>query len=123
MGTIMMSIKPEYVKKIFSGIKKYEYRKKKCKQKIDKIIVYSSSPVQKVVGELLIEDVLYNKKEIIWNETNIYGGINKDKFDKYFEKNDYAVAYKIKKFIIYDKPKKLKDYNINTAPQSYAYIK
>lgn len=123
MSTILMSIKPEYVEQIFSGRKKYEYRKKLCKQKIDKIIVYSSFPVQKVVGELIIDEVLHNKKEIIWDETNIYGGINKDKYDKYFEKNDYAIAYKIKKFIIYDEPKSLMDYNIKTAPQSYIYIK
>ena len=123
MSIILMSIKPEYVEQIFSGRKKYEYRKKPCKQTIDKIIVYSSFPVQKVVGELIIDEVLHKKKEIIWDETNIYGGINKDKYDKYFEKNDYAIAYKIKKFIIYDEQKSLMDYNIKTAPQSYIYIK
>ena len=123
MGTILMSIKPEYVNKIFLGKKKYEYRKKICKEKIDKIIVYSSSPIQMVVGELLIDSILYNKKEIIWNETKEYGGISKDKFNKYFENSNYAVAYKIKQVIIYDNPKQLIDFNIKTAPQSYVYIK
>ena len=59
MSIILMSIKPEYVNKIFSGEKKYEYRKRLCKEKIDTIIVYSSSPIQKVVGELKIKQVLF----------------------------------------------------------------
>ena len=99
MSIILMSIKPEYVDEIFSGRKRYEYRKKVCKEKVDKIIVYSSSPVKKVVGELIINQVLQDKKNIIWDITNKYGGINKEKFDKYYENYEYAVAYEIKKVI------------------------
>ena len=122
MSTILMSIKPKYVDKIFSGEKKYEYRKRMCKEKIDRIIVYSSFPIQKVAGELKIKQVLYNKKSIIWDKTNRYGGITKTKYDKYYENCDYAVAYEIEKAILYDKQKDLKDFNVRTAPQSYVYI-
>ena len=122
MSIILMSIKPEYVDKIFSGEKKYEYRKRLCKEKIDTIIVYSSSPIQKVVGELKIKQVLYDKKTIIWNKTNKYGGITKIKYDNYYENCDYAVAYEIEKAILYNKQKDLKDFNVRTAPQSYVYI-
>ena len=122
MSTILMSIKPIYVDKIFSGEKKYEYRKRMCKEKIDRIIVYSSSPIQKVAGELKIKQVLYDKKSIIWDRTNRYGGITKTKYDKYYENCDYAVAYEIEKAILYDKQKDLKDFNVRTAPQSYVYI-
>ena len=117
-----MSIKPEYVDKIFSGEKKYEYRKRMCKEKIDTIIVYSSSPIQKVVGELKIKQVLYDKKNVIWNKTNKYGGITKIKYDNYYENCGYVVAYEIEKAILYDKQKDLKDFNVRTAPQSYVYI-
>lgn len=123
MSTILMSIKPEYVNKIFFCNKKYEYRKKECKEKITKIIVYSSSPVKKVVGELIIKQVLKDKKELIWKKTNMNGGISKKKYEKYFENTENAIAYEIEKTILYDKPKELKDYNIKTAPQSYVYIK
>ena len=122
MSIILMSIKPEYVDKIFSGEKKYEYRKRMCKEKIDTIIVYSSSPIQKVVGELKIKQVLYDKKTIIWNTTYKRGGITKIKYDKYYENCDYAVAYEIEKAILYDKQKDLKNFNVRMAPQSYVYI-
>ena len=123
MSTILMSIKPEYVSKIFSGEKKYEYRKRACKENIDKIIVYASFPVQKVVGELIIENVLCDKKDNIWNKTKVYGGIDKDKYDKYYENSNNAVAYEIEKIVLYNKPKDLSDYNLKAAPQSYVYIK
>ena len=108
--------------KYFSGEKKYEYRKRICKEKIDRIIVYSTFPIQKVVGELKIKQVLYDKKNNIWNKTNRYGGITKNKYDKYYENCDYAVAYEIEETILYDKQKDLKDFNVKTAPQSYVYI-
>ncbi len=122
MSTILMSIKPQYVDKIFSGEKKYEYRKRLCQKKIDRIIVYSSSPIKKVVGELIIKQVLYHNKNTIWNMTNQYGGIDKIEFDQYYENLENAVAYEIEKVIIYDKPKDLMDYHIKSAPQSYVYI-
>ena len=123
MSKILMSIKPEYVDKIFSGAKKYEYRKRMCKEKIDTIIVYSSSPIQKVVGELKIKQILYDKKSIIWDKTNKYSGISKTKYDEYYEKCDNAVAFEIERATLYDTPKFLNDYKIKAAPQSYVYIK
>ena len=77
-----MSIKPKYVNKIFSLEKRYEYRKKIPKDKIDKIIVYSTFPVQRVVGELYIKQVLYDNKNIVWNNTYQYSGISKEEYDK-----------------------------------------
>ncbi len=38
---------PEYVKKIISGKKKYEYRTKVAKQDVDKIIIYETTPIKK----------------------------------------------------------------------------
>ena len=52
----------------------------------------------------------------------MYGGINKNKYDKYFKKCDNAVAYEIEKAVLYNKPKNLNDYNLKVAPQSYVYI-
>ena len=46
---ILMSIKPEYANKIFSGIKRYEFRKRIPKQPYERVYVYSSSPVKKII--------------------------------------------------------------------------
>ena len=122
MSTILMSIKPIYVEKIFSEKKKYEYRKRICKNKIDKIIVYSTSPVKKIVGELIIKRVIHDNKEIVWNKTYKYSGVDKNRFDKYFENSEDAFAFEIEKVIKYEPYKDLSDYNIKVAPQSFIYI-
>ena len=58
MCNMLISINPQHVENIFNGTKKYEYRKTKCKIKPTKIIIYASSPIKKVVGEIIIEDIL-----------------------------------------------------------------
>ena len=118
-----MSIKPKYIQKIFSLEKKFEYRKNIPKDRIDKIIVYSSFPIQRVVGELYIKEILYDDKDIIWNKTYQYSGVDKKEYDKYYKNCNKAVAYKIDKVIIYDSYKYLSDYGIKNPPQSYIYIK
>ena len=69
MCSILISINPEHVENIFNGTKKYEYRKIKCKQDIDKIIIYSTSPIMKIVGEAKVEEILEGSPEKIWNIT------------------------------------------------------
>lgn len=49
---VLLSIKPEFVEKIFSGEKRFEYRKSIFKQQnIDTIVIYSTMPVGMIVGE------------------------------------------------------------------------
>ena len=52
MSTILLSIKPEFSEKIFNETKKYEFRKRVARKKVEKIVVYATSPVKKIVGEV-----------------------------------------------------------------------
>lgn len=120
---VLLSIKPKYAFKIFDGTKKYEFRKNIFKRKdIDKIIVYASSPVQKVIGEFEIADILYEETELLWQMTRQYSGISKDSYDKYFKNKDRAFAIRVGSVKEYANPKLLSDLNINFAPQSFAYL-
>ena len=56
-STILISIKPEYASKILDGIKKYEYRTTKAKN-VNKMIIYATSPVKKVIGEAEVKNIL-----------------------------------------------------------------
>ena len=42
---VLLSIKPEFVQEIFTGKKKYEYRKAIFTRSVDKVVVYSTKPV------------------------------------------------------------------------------
>ena len=122
MSKILIPIKPEYVDKILSGNKKYEYRKIKPKRKVDKMIIYSTYPIMKVVGEVEIINIIEDNIHNLWESTNQYSGISKDKFYKYFNNKNIGFAYKLGKVIKYDKTKKLTEIGINYTPQSFIYL-
>lgn len=69
MCAILLSINPNHVENIMNGSKRYEFRKKACKRKVDKMLIYSTTPIMKVVGEAEIEDILIGDPEIIWEKT------------------------------------------------------
>lgn len=123
MTTILLSIKPKFVKEILAGNKLFEFRKQIPAQKVDKIIIYSSSPVCEVVGEAEIEKVLIDTPENIWNMTKYQSGIDSEFFFIYFKGKRVAYAYKLKNIKKYVLPRKLSDYGLKTAPQSFSYIK
>ena len=51
MCAILLSINPNHVENIMNGTKRYEYRKVACKRQVDKILIYSTNPIMRVVGE------------------------------------------------------------------------
>lgn len=56
---VLLSIKPEFAFKIFEGKKKFEFRKVIFKNpNVKTVVVYASSPVQRVIGEFEIDDIL-----------------------------------------------------------------
>ncbi|MDD6989564.1 ASCH domain-containing protein [Ruminococcus sp.] len=122
MCSILLSIKPEFVKSIFSGKKEYEFRKIKCKRDVERIIIYSTNPVKLIVGEAKIETVLEDDLDIIWSETKNKAGIDKEFFDEYYNGKNTAIAYKLSNVIQYKTPKSLEEYGLTTAPQSFCYI-
>lgn len=121
---ILLSINPEYVEKIFSGIKKYEYRRNIFKNKeVKTVVIYCTAPVKKIVGEFSIEKVIEGTPEELWNLSPMNTGISKEKFDTYFEKREKGYAIKIGKLKIYKNPKLLEDFSIKLPPQSFLYLK
>lgn len=122
MCRMLLSINPEHVTNIFLGTKTYEFRKKLCKRKVDKIVIYATCPIKRVVGEVEVLDVIEMKKEELWGITEEYSGITKEFFDQYYNGRDTAVAYKLGEVVEYNEPQELIDLGIRMAPQSYMYL-
>lgn len=120
----ILSIKPEFVEKIVSGEKKYEYRKKIFKQEIDSVIIYATKPVGMFVGEFKIKDVVHGDLKKVWEKTYKQSGISHKYFNKYFFNHNEAYALEIEDLIVYDNP--VEPNNIIDgfkAPQSFCYLK
>jgi len=121
---VMISIKPEFADKIFTGIKKYEFRKVLFKNNgIDTVIVYASSPIQKVIGEFKIKRIISDAPYSVWLKTKMYSGIDKEYFDNYFLNRHIAHAIHIGNTKIYQTPKALSAFGLKFPPQSFMYIR
>lgn len=120
---VLLSINPEYVEKIFSGEKKYEFRRNIFKkQDIKSIVIYSTSPVKKVVGEFIIDEIIQDLPHKLWELAPENTGISEEKFYKYFANKEKGYAIKIGKLIRYKTMKNLQDFSIKSAPQSFVYV-
>ena len=119
---MLLSINPEYVASILPGKKTYEYRKFRCRDDVDKIILYATAPQKQIVGEAEIADIVEDDILTVWHQTKEYSGITYKFFRQYYKGKKKAVAYHLKNLIIYDEPLMLKDIGVSSAPQSYRHV-
>lgn len=122
MITILLSIKPEFATRIFSGSKRFEYRKSVFKKYVTRVVVYASAPVSMVVGEFEIEELVYDELEALWHKTREYAGISEDYFYSYFGDKNKGYAIKVKNALEYEKPRPLDELYSSQPPQSFAYL-
>jgi predicted transcriptional regulator len=120
---VLLSIKPVFADRIFDGTKKFEYRKTIFKNKgIKTVVVYASSPIQRVIGEFEIESILDDNLDNLWKQTKQHSGINKEYFYQYFSAKKRGFAIKIKSTKLYEKPLNLQENYKILPPQSFQYI-
>ena len=119
----ILSLKPEFVEKIFSGEKQYEYRKVLFKQKVDTVYIYASRPISKIVGEFKIAEIICDTPTNIWKQTKGHSGVTKSFFQKYYDGKDKGVALKIKECKKYEKTVEPTAIIANfKVPQSFIYV-
>ena len=87
-----------------------------------KVVVYASSPIQKIIGEFEIDRIIMHDLETLWDKTRKYSGITEDFFFEYFGDKEHGFAIKIKSTRLYRKPRSIRaDYNL-FPPQSFLYL-
>lgn len=114
----ILSIKPQFVEEIKAGKKRYEYRKSVFKQSVEKVYIYASAPVSKIVGEFQPVDIMQGPPAEVWAKTRKLSGITERFYKEYFSGRTVAYAIVIQNLKIYDTYKDLPFH----APQSFRYI-
>jgi predicted transcriptional regulator len=89
---------------------------------VSKIVIYSTSPVMKIIGEADVSRTLCGSPEIIWEMTAEESGISQEFFDSYYEGEDTAVAFELNNVVRYGREKDLSKLGMTRAPQSFAYV-
>lgn len=122
MCKMLLSIKPQHVDKILNGNKRFEFRKVRCKENVDKIVIYATSPVMLVVGEADLLEVIEDGLNEVWEITSDFAGISRVFFDEYYQGKNKAIAYRLGNVTKYKEPLQLTDLGIRYAPQSFIYL-
>ena len=118
---VLLSIKPRYVDLIVNGMKKYEFRRKIFRNEVEKVYIYSTFPVKSITGFFMIEGILTNTPEGIWEMCKNEAGVTGNEFFEYFRGSETAFAIKIGKVEQLKEPIEIEKMNLN-APQSFCYL-
>lgn len=104
------------------GIKKYEFRRKIFRNNIERVYIYSTFPARQVIGFFLVEEILNDTPEVIWERCRNESGVTAAEFFEYFRNSKIAFAIKIGKISQLKKPIEIEKINL-TAPQSFCYLR
>jgi len=119
---MLLSINPEHVENILSGKKQFEFRKTRCRSDVDAIVIYSTSPVMRVVAEAVVEEIIEGNVMDVWRLTREYAGVPYAFFRKYYKGKKTAVAYKLSDVTVFPQPRALSDFGVKHPPQSFSYL-
>lgn len=121
---VLLSIKPEYAQKLYSGEKKFEFRRRIFRRDdIEKIFIYSTSPSCRITGSAGIEGIIEGNKEEIWEKCFLYSGMAEKDFFEYFQGVKTGFAIEMKDILKFAKPIDPHEiFNEFIPPQSFCYM-
>jgi predicted transcriptional regulator len=121
---VLLSIKPRYADLILAGSKRVELRRSWPSNDIGVLVLYSSAPVQKLVGVAYVDSVKESDIEVLWQLAVKYGGgVTREELIEYFEGKKLAYGIMIKDTRTAQKamdPKEL--FSGFAPPQSFQYL-
>lgn len=126
MKPILISIKPKFTEKIYSGTKTIELRRSVGKNFVrgSEVFIYSSSPVKAITGKARIEKVETKLVSDILKENLQNAAISASECEEYFTGKKFGYLIWLEQLQILDKPVSLHLMRLAgvTAPQSFCYI-
>jgi predicted transcriptional regulator len=90
---LFISIKEQYVNRIFDGTKQIELRKSRPNvNKGDHVIIYCTSPVKAIVGVAKVQAVISHTPRQMWKLHSKRLGIERSDYFNYYEHIDKAIG-------------------------------
>lgn len=105
------------------GVKKVEFRKRPFGRTVSHVVVYSSSPVKRVLGWFEVGGIDEATPAELWGRYSSVGGIERKEYEQYFASSERAVAIHVGRRHVLQQPIPLDEVlPSGRAPQSYAYL-
>ncbi len=93
---LLLSVRPDYAQKIFSGKKTVELRRKFSYRWVNhRINIYASAPVMSLMGEARISRVVADHPNAIWSLYHERTGCSRAEFELYAENADILYAIEL----------------------------
>lgn len=125
---VLLSIKPVYVNLILEHLKLWEFRKRIFKQTPDRIYIYSSSPVKRIVASFKPGAIFEGTANHLYDILKTEGaGVTKEDLFGYFGGDVYShmkTGYAIEITDLKILPEPIDPFKLMpgfTAPQSFCY--
>ena len=122
--TLLISIHPEFVDLILKGEKRIEFRRSWAKDPVDRMVIYATAPVMRIVAIASIAEVVRESKTVLWELAKVHGGgISREELRTYFhgKEKGYGICLKhVQKFKRLPRPRSL--FNSFQIPQSFRYL-
>lgn len=124
---LLLSIRPEYAKKIFDGTKKIELRRVRPRlEQGDLVLVYASSPIKALLGSFEVERVIEKLVINLWQDAEKQAGINLQDFFNYYAGKSVGFGICLKNIHTFAPPVDLeslrKEWSDFRPPQGYRYL-
>ncbi|QDI63521.1 F0F1 ATP synthase subunit alpha [Ureaplasma urealyticum] len=122
--TIMISISPNESEQLFDNGRSVVFFKVAPKYPVEKVLVYVTSPIQKVIGEFDLLKIDVNSVNSSWNKYRSSSVISSRKeYLEYFSSHKEAHALLASKVYKYRRPKDLVSFNMKKGPSGFTYLK
>ena len=121
---VLLSIKPRFAEQILTGTKTVEFRRSWAAEYVGLAVIYSSSPVQLLVGIVEIEGTVLASPASVWTKCRARGpGLDRKELMEYFAGKDQAYGILLGSLTRSEKPVRPKSLFRNfRPPQSYRYL-
>jgi predicted transcriptional regulator len=118
-----LPIKPIYADKIIAGEKLFEFRRTMIRKDISHLIIYSSSPVKKIIGIAKVKAIMVASPSATWERTKHAAGITRRLFREYFCGTSMSCTIEVGRVIPLDRPIPPEQIEKNfKVPQSFSYV-
>jgi predicted transcriptional regulator len=121
---VLLSVRPRFAEQILAGTKTVEFRRSWAAEPVGLAVVYSSSPVQRLVGIVEIEGTVLASPASVWTKCRSRGpGLERKELLEYFAGKDQAYGVLLGGLTLPTRPVPPKSlFRGFRPPQSYRYL-
>lgn len=118
----LLPIRPQYATAIMRGEKRVEFRRRAFGRDVEYVVVYASSPVQRILGFFRVSGVAEAHPEELWERYAGVGAIDRESFVRYYAGAERGCAIGIDRVCVFEAPVPLSALGERKAPQSFKYV-